>query len=104
MSLWLAPSFAYLLLVSALWVALLCLAFGIAVTRWVIAGIPPFAGFWSKDEILAGTGGFGLLSLLSVFLSAGSDLSWQPAARLGKYRSKTVGRPRSTVRGQVCRR
>jgi cytochrome b len=24
------------------WVALLCLAFGIAVTRWVIAGIPPF--------------------------------------------------------------
>ncbi len=25
-----------------------------------LAGLPPFAGFWSKDEILAGTGGWGL--------------------------------------------
>ncbi len=24
------------------WVALLCLAAGIAVTRWIIAGLPPF--------------------------------------------------------------
>ena len=23
-------------------------------------GLPPLAGFWSKDEILAGTGGWGL--------------------------------------------
>ena len=27
-----------------------------------LAGLPPFAGFWSKDEILAGTGGWGLES------------------------------------------
>ena len=26
-----------------------------------LAGLPPLAGFWSKDEILAGTGGWGLL-------------------------------------------
>ena len=26
-----------------------------------LAGIPPLAGFWSKDEILAGTGGWGLV-------------------------------------------
>ena len=26
-----------------------------------LMGIPPLAGFWSKDEILAGTGGWGLL-------------------------------------------
>ena len=26
-----------------------------------LAGLPPFAGFWSKDEILAGTGGWGIL-------------------------------------------
>jgi len=26
-----------------------------------LAGLPPFAGFWSKDEILAGTGGWGFL-------------------------------------------
>ena len=25
-----------------------------------LAGLPPLAGFWSKDEILAGTGGWGL--------------------------------------------
>ena len=25
-----------------------------------LAGLPPFAGFWSKDEILAGTGGWGI--------------------------------------------
>ena len=25
-----------------------------------LAGLPPFAGFWSKDEILVGTGGWGL--------------------------------------------
>ncbi|MFA9563086.1 MAG: NADH-quinone oxidoreductase subunit L [Acidimicrobiales bacterium] len=27
-----------------------------------LAGLPPFAGFWSKDEILAGTGGWGFES------------------------------------------
>ena len=26
-----------------------------------LAGLPPLAGFWSKDEILAGTGGWGLV-------------------------------------------
>ena len=26
-----------------------------------LAGVPPLAGFWSKDEILAGTGGWGIL-------------------------------------------
>jgi NADH-quinone oxidoreductase subunit L len=26
-----------------------------------LAGLPPLAGFWSKDEILVGTGGWGLL-------------------------------------------
>ena len=26
-----------------------------------LMGVPPLAGFWSKDEILAGTGGWGLL-------------------------------------------
>ncbi len=28
-----------------------------------LAGLPPFAGFWSKDEILAGTGGWGVGSI-----------------------------------------
>ena len=26
-----------------------------------LAGLPPFAGFWSKDEILVGTGGWGIM-------------------------------------------
>ena len=26
-----------------------------------LAGLPPFAGFWSKDEILVGTGGWGVM-------------------------------------------
>jgi hypothetical protein len=30
------------------WVALVCLAIGIGVTRWVIAGAPPF-GHWSPS-------------------------------------------------------
>jgi len=35
---------------------------GTFVIGWLaIAGVPPFAGFWSKDEILVGTGGWGLL-------------------------------------------
>ncbi len=28
------------------------------IATFALAGIPPLAGFWSKDEILAGTGGF----------------------------------------------
>ncbi|MFV2039898.1 MAG: NADH-quinone oxidoreductase subunit L, partial [Acidimicrobiales bacterium] len=30
------------------------------ISSFALMGLPPFAGFWSKDEILVGTGGWGL--------------------------------------------
>jgi NADH-quinone oxidoreductase subunit L len=57
-----------------------------------LAGLPPLAGFWSKDEILAGTGGWGIFGgtggngAYTAFLAMGMIT----AALTGAYMARTV--------------
>ena len=57
-----------------------------------LSGLPPLAGFWSKDEILAGTGGWGLFGgtggngAYTVFLAMGMIT----AALTAAYMTRTV--------------
>ena len=60
-----------------------------------LAGFPLFAGFWSKDAILAATlaypfGGVGfyLVGLFTAFLTAAYAMRWYALVFLGEYRGK----------------
>ncbi len=60
-----------------------------------LAGFPLFAGFWSKDAILAATlsypfGGIGfyLVGLFTAFLTAAYAMRWYVLVFLGEYRGK----------------
>ena len=81
-----------------------------------LSGLPPLAGFWSKDEILAGTGGWGFLGgtggsgAYTAFLIMGMAT----AALTAAYMTRTVyltffgefrghGTPHESARASPCR-
>ncbi len=63
--------------------------FAFAMGCLALAGIPPFAGFWSKDEVVAGTQGQPLIMvglLLAAFLTAFYVTRMYCITFLGEYR------------------